>query len=339
MRIFLVCVHVHLKRVKFLSIIGVLILGFSSLNAQISRNEHQLIFLSSQSLFELSGSITEGHFQIDSAIVYIYREQIQGIVELVDSIHSFGSKGKYSFNKMVPGTYYLRAKPNNPNNDFIDTYYGGSAVWINSKAIILRQNMTNKIIDLSKESDFKGNANISGKVEYGKGDINFPIGENAKNIPVLVMQNNTVIRRTLTDSEGNFNIKNLPIMNYNLVVDYPGKSMVGHLVKLNSSKTKVEEQNFILEKSTVNFIGMSTGLVSEKSETPLIYPNPCKNELFLQYVDERTAYSILDYTGKTRITGENESLKPIDVSILESGTYFLLLERSGERKVVKITKD
>lgn len=325
--------------VNSFSVLLLSLFGLSNTVAQISNNERQPIFLSTNSLFNLSGTVTQGNFTSDSVVVYIYREQVQGTVELVDSTFSFGIKGKYGFTNMVSGTYYLRAKQLNKSKSFIDTYYGESAVWINSKAIILRQNMTNKTINLEKESDFNGTASISGNVEYGTGDINFPIGENAKNIPVIIMQNGTIIRRTTTNSNGDFSFNNIPIMNYKLVVDYPGKSMVAHSIGLNSSNIKVDNQNFILEKSTVNFKGSTNSFNEFESGKLNVYPNPCKESLYLKNAQRVETFTIIDYTGKTKLTGNLEQLEYIDLSTLNSGVFFLLLEGVGEREVIKITKE
>tara|TARA_B100000508_G_C11465744_1_gene282331 strand:- start:22087 stop:23043 length:957 start_codon:yes stop_codon:yes gene_type:complete len=317
----------------------VILLALGTINAQISRTERQIIFLSSQNLFELAGQVTQSNFQSDSAVIYLYREQIQGTVELVDSIHSYNNQGRFSFRKMVSGTYYIRAKSLNTNNNFIDTYYGGSAVWINSKAIVLRRDMINRTIDLEKMNVFLGSAEISGKVEYGSGDINFPIGEEAKNIPVLILHNGSVIRRTVTDENGKYRFSNVPIMNYSLVVDYPGKSMVEHLISLNSSKNKVENQDFVLEKSTVRFKGGATGLVATQDKLLKVFPNPCRSKLNLKNADRFTGYKLLDYTGKERITGATIENEAIDISLMESGIYFLILEGSNAKEVVRITKE
>lgn len=328
----------HAIWVKFLSLTFVALMHTLYSQAQFSSTERHPIFLSTNSLFNLSGTVTKNNFETDSVVVYIYREQEQGTVELVDSAHSFGINGKYSFNKMVSGTYYLRAKHINMTKGSIDTYYGGSAVWIDSKAIILRQDMTNKSISLEKESDFKGNASISGNVEYGSGDINFPIGDKAINIPVVIMQNGVVIRRIVTDSQGNFKFNNIPIMNYYLVVDYPGKSMASHIVRLNSSETDIKNQNFTLEKSTVNYKGTVNSIEIEENKKLKVYPNPCTNIIHLKNIKDIKTYKIIDYTGKAKLEGRLESLLSIDMTFLESGIYFLLLDGDSEREVIRVTK-
>ena len=176
-------------------------------------------------------------------------------------------------------------------------------------------------------------------MEYGTGDINFPVGQNATNIPVVIMQNGTIIRRVLTDQNGNFNFTNIPIMNYSLVVDYPGKSMVAHSIRLNSSDITVDNQNFTLQKTTVEFNGSNTSIEETKDKKLEIYPNPCSHTINLKNAIHLNHYTIIDYTGKTRIEGSDEILNSIDVSDLESGLYFLLLEGEGNREVIRLTKE
>jgi hypothetical protein len=61
-------------------------------------------------------------------------------------------------------------------------------------------------------------------------------------------------------------------------------------------------------------------------EDVLIYPNPVKNQLFISYgrdLMEIIEIEIIDLTGKVCLKKQISQNAPIDVSVIESGTYYI----------------
>ncbi len=68
-----------------------------------------------------------------------------------------------------------------------------------------------------------------------------------------------------------------------------------------------------------------------------IYPNPVNNKIILTSKEPVESYKIIDVTGKTIIQNNIES-NLIDTSMLETGTYFLVLKSNKNTSVKKIIK-
>lgn len=83
----------------------------------------------------------------------------------------------------------------------------------------------------------------------------------------------------------------------------------------------------------------SDTFVEEHSTTDvLLYPNPCQAIIRMDWPNANTAirYTITDLTGKTLV--EDTTFKIIDVSMLESGTYLLIMSAGQERRKARFLK-
>jgi hypothetical protein len=313
-----------------------LILGQATFAQRFTSQNHVLYLHSNSNLFELSGHITESNFPSDSVRIYLYREQIQGGVELVDSIYSFGQKGVYSFSRMVQGNYYIKAVGSNKHHA---TYYGDSPVWVKSSAIVLRQNMKNRDINLLQKQDLNGLANLSGNVSYGETSLFHSPGDPAENVKVYLLQNNQVVACANTNPFGNYTFSGIPLLSYSIYVDLPGKSTSGSKVVFNSSKKTIEKLNFKIETSTIEVTGSATSTNTSLMETKevQVYPNPF-TRLLHTTAEGRHEITIIDFTGKEifKKTGINESVLELDN--LLPGVYLMRIEANGTHRVMRITK-
>lgn len=321
------------------STLGVFLLLTQLLIGQISGKQRQVLLLSTNSPFyELSGQVTKQNFALDSAVVYLYREQIQGTVELVDSVQTFGKGGKYVFDRMISGAYYIMAKPYTSKADAINTYYGGSPVWIRSKAILLRQDMLQRNIDLLAENYTKGVARVSGTIKYGDTDLHHNYGEPAAYVPVVLMLNNQVYKRTYTNSKGFYQFNNVLLSQFDLIVDMPGKSTSGKEIRFTSSYKNASGTDFIVEESTVEETSFTGVQDFGEVRTTTLYPNPCKNRLAINSDNHWKELSIIDFTGKEQLNTEYEQGKELNIEQLEKGMYFLILKNGTEQYVMRFTK-
>ena len=69
-----------------------------------------------------------------------------------------------------------------------------------------------------------------------------------------------------------------------------------------------------------------------------IYPNPFKNELFVNNLENIYSFIIYDITGKTLIKGY-QSEKKIDVSSLKKGFYFISIQTENQKIIKKLIKN
>lgn len=308
--------------------------------SQMSSSERHTIFMETEAFHSLKGRVLRANFTTDSVVVYLYREQTQGIVELVDSMFSFGKGGAYEFQQMVIGTYYLKARTYHHDEKFVDTYYGDDPAWITSKAIVLRNDMTGRNINLIIEGNAHGMANISGEVIHGATSPTALENDPAKNIPVLLMNEDYLMRRTYTDNNGKYNFDNVPISNYHVIVDFPGKSMLPYLINLNSANDSKFDVNFLIEKSSITAPGPDHNTdVDEKSISGIqVFPNPFDREIFVTNTNGFNQFNIIDLTGKTIVSKELIDNKAIDLEDLEKGVYYLILKGEKESEIHQIIK-
>ena len=99
---------------------------------------------------------------------------------------------------------------------------------------------------------------------------------------------------------------------------------------------------------TVDFVQFSqpTGILPVSSASVKVYPNPAKNEVFIELPNangaEYTNYTITDVLGKQITTGtisNNSLLQKIDVDQLSKGYYFIQLSNNAETKTFKFIKE
>lgn len=71
-----------------------------------------------------------------------------------------------------------------------------------------------------------------------------------------------------------------------------------------------------------------------------IYPNPAKSKLFISgaFMNAKTTYTVYDLVGKTIITESSLQQDHIDVSILNTGVYFLKTKTDGKFSMKKFIK-
>lgn len=86
---------------------------------------------------------------------------------------------------------------------------------------------------------------------------------------------------------------------------------------------------------------LNGGNVSTKeviSNETQVYPNPTKEILYLR-TDLKTDFQVIDITGKEVATGTvNQHITPIDLSHVNTGTYFIKVTQSGNAKSIRFIK-
>jgi hypothetical protein len=101
-------------------------------------------------------------------------------------------------------------------------------------------------------------------------------------------------------------------------------------------KTFISNRRTTLFNALASF-GCSAGLEQEEKETFLVYPNPSSKEITIQIENpfEKTTISLSDLFGRVVLTktSENANSLNLDISMLNSGTYILTLNK---RNFVKL---
>lgn len=85
--------------------------------------------------------------------------------------------------------------------------------------------------------------------------------------------------------------------------------------------------------------GKTTGVETTDKEDVHIYPNPVSDRLRISNVDEAN-YVLVDVTGKTLSEGTfTRATSTVDVTMLEPGTYFIIISKDSYTDQVKFVKN
>lgn len=133
----------------------------------------------------------------------------------------------------------------------------------------------------------------------------------------------------------------------------PGPGQPGFVVKDSLSYFTKDETGHEHKLVFVSFSGSSTGTIvfnktnivspvgiAQPEESPLVnmYPNPAQGTLYLtlNQTDDCTL-SIIDIAGRTHIQQNiSEINSAVDISTLQTGVYFVSVQNSHSRKIVKL---
>lgn len=308
-------------------------LGSTVLSAQSQRPPEPIFLSPGNSFYKLEGFVTMNGTTLDSCKVYLYREQSQGNVELVDSVYSLDLNGEYKFERIIEGAYYLKAC--DLNQRAVPTYYGGSPFWKEARGVLLQADTKSRNIELQKlEVSNVGSGMVSGKIVYGEGFIGHVEGEGAKNVPFMLRNSaGKVIKQVMSNVDGEFALTNLPLNSSELIIDFPGKSMVPITVALSTSKTEVGDLQFRLEKKEVVHINALGVDIKEEKNSWEVGPNPFDDFIVFSNgnADAQSKVKLLDLSGNvllnTPLTADDTR---VDLMDLNRGIYLLTIEnRSG----------
>ena len=105
----------------------------------------------------------------------------------------------------------------------------------------------------------------------------------------------------------------------------------------NNSVWKNSVKLYDIGTQTVNAISLpansGTAIENIESKNMHIYPNPVKDELFIQSATEINKIEIYDITGKQMFTGNLTNGKSINIAKLPAGIYILKLDNYSEKFV------
>lgn len=304
------------------------------------RMVHQPIFLNINSSFhEISGYVRDQGNPVDSCVIYLFREQSQGNVELVDSVWSFDQNGEYRFPKMVEGAYYIQAR--DWHNQLIPTYYGDVSFWAESRAILLQGDMKSRNIELlNLQRSSGGNAELKLKAVYGSDILGKNPGDPAEDVSVILRNGiGSEVFFGVTQKDGSLSVSDLMAVNGQIILDVPGKSMIP--LELDFSEVK-DELRFSIEKREI--IQEYAAYEIEEAGKPIvnIWPNPVVDHLMISspVANDPLEWSIMDFQGKQVDSGVLESgAGIIDMSAHPAGVYFLKAPfEDGQALMEKIIK-
>ena len=320
--------------------------------------------LDTTSLFySISGNVSAGSALLPSGIVVL----LQKTNNHYNAIrYSHLNNGHFEFTQLNPNEYTIYCLPNfnldvNYYPSYLPTYFGDNTKWQNSTTINLTNNsLLNQDIHLSCNHEMLyGPDTISGflhiadpnSFEYNIycnnwfGNINpGPINlELAPNMSILLLNSeNEPIRYTITDGNGCFQFKNLPIRIYKISPEKAGLITIPTTLNLQTtSATHANTSLFIGTNSIYNSV--PDDFFTEFEENIHVYPNPAHESIIVNIATEKPSAVLIEVKN---ITGNNILLSNkfstqgndnflIPLNNLASGVYFVNIQSDGMPLVVK----
>jgi len=294
----------------------------------------------------ISGKVKrQNQTTLSSGLVSLYRLQTLSQYTLIDAV-PIESDGSYLFTNVSLGSYIIKAVPTNSENA-LPTYYGNTEIW--NQAVIVTvgnnslQNMDITIISLST---LGGSSVISGYVgenNSGKKSILKSATDNPIADVDVYLQNQqssewTTIAQSVTNEEGYFEFKNVPIGRYRVILDIPGLPMNNPpIIEITEDGEIVDNLEFEVTDEGINSLAVNDIL---KEKGILLYPNPTNGKLFVDYEYFTTiTIKFYDILGKEILTQTVNGKTEINISHLPQGIYNVNIISEGKvignSKIVK----
>jgi hypothetical protein len=297
----------------------------------------------------ISGIITVANNPVAaSGKVYLYSADPDAMRYLLADSVNIQSEGTYTFTPVAEGNYLLKAITTNISNS-IPTYYGNTDNWSLSTTISINNNSywQNMDIEMIVLKALTGNSQISGYVGeeddgtkfIHKSGVEYP----CVGVTVLLKKKETLetVSRTLTDEDGYFEFKNVPVGNYIVVLDIPGLGMIDyHEVEITEDGQTIEDLNYTVTEDGIKTEDATNSIKQLSSDAIVkIYPNPIKDVFHIQSCSTIEQISIYDISGRMLQTFEvSKTSKVLDISHLANGIYLVKIKTENGEVVRKIIK-
>lgn len=281
--------------------------------------------------FSITGSLSAGIQNLNSAHVYLLSEQADSadrVFNVIDSVSLTGASN-YAFHHLPIGEYLVRAeaKPNTSQfNDFAATYFGGFIGWQYATSLFLQGNSSNNNIMLKSINPPMGVGSIAGAITDSASL------SGVKGIAVYAVDQNNVIRgRSITNVNGEYLINSLLEGDYHLLIDFPGKFAQPYPFTISSSQLNVTDKNW---EARFRFVAPPDPTVSiqEVTEAAIseftVFPNPARETVQIVNNTQEAVLSAEIYSLHGQLIDSNVSLTNTTVyhiGHLPSGVYSLII--------------
>ncbi len=321
------------------------------------------------------GQTTNSYFSISGNVYAGSALAPLGVVLLIDKDNNYKAKryclvnnGHYEFGQVYAGNYIVYAIPNfnldiNYYPTYLPTYFGieNSTNWQNASVLnVSGSSLYNQNIHLNCNTDiFYGPDTISGTIKildansfeyniYYNNWFNNNVSHNninleiAPNVPVLLLNaEDEPVRFAVTDSNGNFTFKNLPINIYKVAPQKAGLFTIPANIDFTTTALTTLNTNLYIATSNI-YSHVSENNYFEIINNIAVYPNPTSDNVIINISIKKSVpllINIENIDGKTILSqsivsqGLDKYILPL--SNLSAGVYILKIQVQGEPVVVK----
>jgi hypothetical protein len=273
-----------------------------------------------------------------------------------------GSNGVYSFNKVVLDSYQLMGFADaSVNARALPTYYKKTILWEEADTLAVTGSRSN--LDIVSELKPATNAGATGVIKgiveeelnenggrtQGKGRVT-NAGVTARRVEGTGRakeETYTLVAYGFTNTNGEFELANLPEGTYKLNIQYPGfpmdeKSFISFAIG-TGNESEVEVEALVAnDKITVRQVTI-TGLETSENYQAEVYPIPSREDIVIRFVSPSISRTVemLDVTGrKVMMQNASEQHVTLNVRALERGIYILTIhDRQDVVKKLRVVID
>ncbi len=289
-------------------------------------------------------------------LVKAYKSSRSGAYPVVDST-ILDESGGYLFEGLYPAGYRFLVVPDSKMYpDGLPTYAGEATAWTDAKILPVAADTKVTFLDITlveipRLTTEDGSGKMSGNVSYEDeaGGTKGTKGKPYKKASILLVRK-AVKKSTLggdvtafveTDDLGNYVFENVPDGEYTLHVDVPGLSMIETYDVVIVAGKIVSGLDFEVSNAGINTSG-NVGMESISVDRISIFPNPGNGLLYID-LPGRGDYRIRIYNTVGKLVDSNEALSTaglfrMDIAGLQNGIYFIEIDGSKVREVVKYIK-
>lgn len=255
----------------------------------------------------------------------------------------------YAFGNKPAGNYRVKAVVYNGTTvgtGFIPTYHDSSAYWNNAQVIVHNGGSTiNKHIYMLHGTPTSGPGFIGGNVAYGANKGAF--GAGVKNLLVFLRNANMrVIQMTLTDSNGNYSFKNIPLGPYSVWPELINYSTIPRTpLQLNATYPSASDIDFTVDDTKHSILPngyLSVNGTNLKSDFMNVTPVPASDHVTIswQSSDATAQFTLTNMTGqiltKTGLLQGHTGTTTVSLAGIAPGVYFVHGSGSMAANVARI---
>jgi len=284
---------------------------------------------------------------------------------LVDTATIANHSSACIFTNVAGGDYVIKAIPDSTEN-FLPTYYGNTEFWNLATIInIAYDTLYPAFIQLVPMPPFSnGSSSISGYVGKGKGYKSISqksVNDPAEDINIYLQKEESTVWKTLaytlTNTEGYFELKNVPIGKFRVMLDVAGIEMADiQIIEIKNDGENVQLKDYeVTEDGIIIKKGVGISTITNAELRITVYPNPTTGKLTIKngsstgslpgdgtlsvpVLSIAEVVEVYDVVGQVVFTSAVSALSPettIDISHLSNGMYFLKIDG----KMYKVIKN
>jgi len=309
----------------------------------------QYLYIGNRSYYHMGGHCFDDHlFPIDEGIAYLFRIEITNQLTPIDTMF-FDTLGYYYFYQIPEGNYYIKALPTKESKYFsnlMPTYYGDNIYWENAK--IIDHNKTNWEYDIHLVKGLgidSGNGKISGSVIQTQSFMNFRT-LSIENVNIILYDAaGSPLICTYSDSDGLFNIDNLPLDTYYLGAEIAGIPQQKSKIELTDENPEFDDIVIDLNTGDIT-LDIAENQGDSQNILGMPYPNPASTYVNCPVkishsgtaaVDVINSHGQVVFSRSVSLPGGNSNRITVNTSQFESGIYFIRIvtdQQIGQQRFI-----